>query len=106
MYKLVRDNIPEILEEKKIPHKTKIIQNDTDYITALHKKLIEEVHEYIESSVQNNPDQEKEEIADILEVIEAICILKKHDTNKIQEYKKQKKEKKGGFEKRILFSKE
>jgi len=103
MNKLVRDKIPEIMKNKKQNPKTVIIKNDSEYLSALNKKLIEEVNEYLESSSKDNSENTKYEIADILEVIEAICKLKKYNADTIKDYKLKKKKEKGSFEKRILL---
>ena len=63
--KLVRDKIPQIIQANGL---TPIIEvlSDEDYLIELDKKLNEEVAEYQES-------KSIEELADILEVILAIC---------------------------------
>ena len=105
MSKLIRDKIPEIMIAKKQKPKIKIIKNDSEYIETLHKKLSEEVNEFIEASTKNNDTEAIEEIADILEVIEAICEHKKYSHDLIQASKLKKKQERGGFEKRILLIK-
>jgi len=103
MFKLVRDKIPEImLEDGKNPI-TKIITDDTEYFSVLTDKLLEEVHEFIEASAENNNEHAMHELADIAEVIEAICQHKKYPANLIEECKVIKKRERGGFEKRILL---
>ena len=62
--KLVRDNIPEIIEKDNLVPICRTL-NDKEYQTELNKKLVEEVKEYLES-------QEIEELADIVEVIYSI----------------------------------
>ncbi|MFA5075289.1 MAG: nucleoside triphosphate pyrophosphohydrolase [Candidatus Babeliales bacterium] len=99
MIKLIRDRIPELYPNSKI----KIIKENAEYFDSLKNKLLEEVNEFIEASSQNNDSHIVEEIADILEVIDAICKLKKYDTNLVQDVKLKKKQERGGFEKRILL---
>ena len=67
MGKLVRDKIPEII---KNDGKTPIIEilSNEDYLKELDKKLIEEVAEY-------QADKSVEEMADVLEVLFAICVI-------------------------------
>ena len=66
--KLVRDKIPEIIKNHgKIPF-THIADNK-EYWQKLKEKLKEEVDEFLK-------DGSEEELADILEVIYAICNLK------------------------------
>lgn len=93
--KLVRDKIPEIIKGNKdnpIIHKA----NDEEYWKKLKEKLNEEVNEFLNES-------NEEEIADILEVIDAICKFKKFDKVNINEIKKQKAEKRGKFDNRIIL---
>ena len=106
MSKLVRDKIPELMIAKNQNPKIQIIKNDSEYLSALHKKLLEEINEFIEASVKNNNEYAMQEMADILEVIEAICKFKQYDYKTIQDYKSKKKHERGGFEKRILLKSE
>jgi len=64
-HKLVRDRIPEIIEEAGKVHQTTILEGETLTSAAL-KKLQEEVTEFIE-----NPCAE--EAADIMEILHFIC---------------------------------
>jgi len=95
MSKLVRDKIPEILEKKGIKAETRILDNDSEYLSALCDKLLEEVNEFID-------DNAKEELADVLEVVYAICKLKNYDLDSIDKIRKKKQLGRGGFDKRIL----
>ena len=62
--KLVRDRIPEIIEVSGKNCKTKIL-NDEEYLRMIDAKLDEELAEYQES-------KSLEELADLLEVMEAV----------------------------------
>ena len=66
--KLVRDKIPEIIKDSGKTCVTRILSNE-EYIAALETKLNEEVAEYQE-------DKNLEEMADILEVLQAICVAR------------------------------
>ena len=66
--KLVRDKIPEIIKADGKECKTRILSKD-EYIAALETKLNEEVAEYQE-------DKNLEEMADVLEVLQAMRIKK------------------------------
>ena len=61
--KLVRDNIPEIIEASGKTCKTEILSNE-EYLQMLDKKLDEELAEY-------HQEQNIEELADLLEVLYA-----------------------------------
>ena len=63
-YKLVRDRIPEIIEESGKTHQTTIIDGE-DLKKAALKKLLEEAMEFVE-----NPCAE--EAADIMEILHFI----------------------------------
>lgn len=97
--KLVRDSIPEIMiaqGEKPIIR----VMDDKEYIVSLEKKLDEEVSEYHES-------KEIEELADILEVLYALCEAKGHSVDELIKVYEKKHMECGGFSKRIfLVSKE
>lgn len=80
--KLVRDRIPEIIEND---HKTCVtrILNDDEYLVCLKSKLLEECHEVMNAEGEDI----KKEIADVLEVLEAlennfILIIKKYFLSK------------------------
>jgi predicted house-cleaning noncanonical NTP pyrophosphatase (MazG superfamily) len=93
--KLVRDRIPEIIVQsgsRPVTH----IANDREYGEKLKEKLFEEVAEYL-----NNEDIE--ELADILEVIIAICNFKYGDFQNLEKSRKSKQAKNGGFEDRVIL---
>ncbi|OGH10508.1 MAG: phosphoribosyl-ATP pyrophosphohydrolase [Candidatus Levybacteria bacterium RIFCSPHIGHO2_01_FULL_36_15] len=93
--KLVRDNIPEIIAKiGKIP--VVHVARNEEYEQKLNEKLLEEVNEFLENS-------DTEELADILEVIYAICYLKGINKEKLEEIRKNKIEKRGGFDKKIIL---
>ncbi len=91
--KLVRDKIPEILDKKQIPYE-KRIANDEEFKIELVKKLEEEMKEFqVENSI--------EELADILEVVDALKKLPEYAN--VVELQNQKREDRGGFEDRIIL---
>lgn len=95
--KLVRDNIPEIIKKQGETPYTSIL-DDERYNAELRKKLNEEVREYLLS-------EEIEELADIIEVIEALANHKGKSLEKVLEIKENKAKKNGKFEKRIFLQK-
>ena len=93
--KLVRDGIPEIIAaqgEKPIIR----VMDDKEYIISLEKKLDEEVAEYHES-------KEIEELADVLEVLYALCEAKGHSVDELIKVYEKKHIERGGFSKRIFL---
>ena len=93
--KLVRDFIPEIIQ--KAGNKCVISTlSDEDYSTELEKKLLEEVHEYLS-------DKNAEELADILEVVYALALLKGVSPCELEKIRVQKSKERGGFKKKIFL---
>lgn len=93
--KLVRDKIPEYIRSKgnvPISH----IAGEEEYWKKLEEKLQEEVDEFLR-------DGKLEEIADILEVIDAICDYQKFDKQELASIKNKKATERGKFEKRIIL---
>jgi len=93
--KLVRDKIPEYIKSKggtPITH----IADDKEYWQKLKEKLQEEVNEFIEA-------ESAEEMADILEVIDAIIDYKNFDKEDLQKVKNKKAEEKGVFKDKIIL---
>ena len=93
--KLVRDKIPEIIKQKgQIPiiHQA----DDDEYFEKLKQKLKEEVDEFLK-------DENKEELADIYEVLQEICEFKGFDKNELEVIRKKKASERGAFKKRIIL---
>ena len=93
--KLIRDKIPEILDTKGKKYTTHIAGNE-EYSKKLLEKLQEEVDEF-----KDEPNQE--ELADILEVIDAICNFKNFDKKEIANIKSKKTRDRGAFKKKIIL---
>lgn len=91
--KLVRDNIPAILENSGSVLHWRYLQ-DTDYDEALRQKLIEESEEAQEA--ENRGDLIKE-LASVLEAIDALCALHKISKEELIEIQTKKREEKGGY---------
>jgi predicted house-cleaning noncanonical NTP pyrophosphatase (MazG superfamily) len=92
-HKLVRDNIPALLDSKGVAYE-KRIAGDTEYRRELIKKLCEESKEFAEAGAV-------EELADVLEVVDALRALPEyHDVLMVQA---QKRAERGGFVGRIIL---
>lgn len=93
--KLVRDKIPEHIRQRggePVVH----IADDAEYWQKLKEKLSEEVLEF-------QKDENTEELADILEVIDAIVEYKKFTKGEIQKVKEKKAEERGKFDLKIIL---
>lgn len=93
--KLIRDKIPEYIESKGESAVTHTA-DDAEYWQKLKEKLQEEVGEFLH-------DESAGEIADILEVIDAICEYKQYQKEEVARVKEIKAAEKGRFEKRIIL---
>ena len=65
--KLIRDNIPELIKASGKERDVSIL-NDEEYILKLKDKIVEEAHEVVSA----REDEIIGELADVLEIIEAI----------------------------------
>ena len=94
--KLVRDKIPQIIRSKG--EEPIIGTADTEeYRIRLRDKLREEVEEYLAS------DNDREELADILEVLYALAEQAGTDQHELEKLRAAKAEKRGGFTERIIW---
>jgi predicted house-cleaning noncanonical NTP pyrophosphatase (MazG superfamily) len=93
--KLVRDKIPEHIQAKGQPVEYHVA-DDAEYEAKLCEKLKEEALEFVQS-------KEKEEMADIFEVITALLSLYGWELEDIVALQKEKREARGGFEKRLIL---
>ena len=93
--KLVRDRIPEIIEASGKTCLTATLSDDA-YLHMLDQKLNEELAEYQES-------KSMEELADLIEVIAATAKARGCSWEQLLRIRNQKREKRGGFDKKILL---
>ena len=95
MGKLVRDRIPEIIiADGKEPIVRTL--NQDEYLKELDIKLNEEVAEY-------QIDKSIEEMADVLEVLYAICEARGHSIEELEDARKEKSDARGAFKNRIYW---
>ena len=94
--KLVRDKIPEEIENQGKECKYEIL-DDEKYSKELDKKLLEEVNEYIS-------DHSEKEMADVQEVLKAIIKYRNIVEKRVEELRKAKELKKGGFYNKIYLT--
>lgn len=93
--KLVRDNIPEIIRNNNETPITKTLNNE-EYFCELKAKLQEEVDEFLESN-------DIAELADILEIIDALSTANDSSLNEVMDIKMRKAKKNGKFENKIFL---
>jgi predicted house-cleaning noncanonical NTP pyrophosphatase (MazG superfamily) len=92
--KLVRDRIPEILDGKGVPYEKRIASPE-EYEKELIKKLLEEAGEFSQSG------GDPEELADVIEVIEALKKLPNY-TN-VEELRLKKQTERGAFDEGVIL---
>jgi len=93
--KLVRDRIPAIIAESGLTPQTRVLDEE-EYAEKLVQKLQEEVTEYLQ-------DNNSEELADILEIIYALATLHNCSPDQLENLRKEKAEKRGGFEEKVFL---
>ncbi len=93
--KLIRDNIPDILIKKDINCKFHIADNK-EFENSLYDKLIYELQEF-----KNNPCVD--ELADMLEVIDAIRSFHKISLDELKSVKLKKYQELGSFRRQIIL---
>ena len=103
MKKLVRDKIPAIIKAQgRIPN-IETIKNDEEYYKFLTDKLYEEIEELLLASSR---EEKIEEMADVFEVLDAICEFNKIDKSSVLSCKNRKFDERGSFKDRIILIKD
>ena len=93
--KLVRNNIPQIIEAAGKQAVTRVL-SDEEYLAELDRKLTEECAEY-------QADKNVEELADVLEVLYAIAAARGYSVQELERIRAAKAEKRGGFADKIFL---
>ncbi|PNY80088.1 nucleoside triphosphate pyrophosphohydrolase [Deinococcus koreensis] len=91
MGKLVRDRVPELFDGHSRP------LDEVEYRAALRGKLQEEVSEYLESG-------EVHELADVLEVMQALAGLDGVSAAGLEDMRKKKAAERGAFDARLWWT--
>src|SRR3990167_2769378 len=95
MEKLVRDKVPAIIEakgQKAVVH----VAGDEEYWRKLKEKLVEEAKEFASA-------ESVAEMADVLEVMDAIRAYRGVSEEEVQRVKEEKALARGRFEKRLIW---
>jgi predicted house-cleaning noncanonical NTP pyrophosphatase (MazG superfamily) len=106
--KLVRDKMIDIYEhdvQNKISASNYSVRymDKTETLDKLKDKLLEESQEVFEAYTKEDKSQLKEELADVIEVIDAILYHNNITLKEVLDIRDSKKEKKGGFEKGVYL---
>lgn len=96
--KLVRDNIPSIIESNGETPITRIL-SDEEYKVELERKLNEEYHEVLDSSGKDRI----EELADMVEVINYLAKIEGSNLEDVIAIAEKKSLKRGAFEEKIFL---
>ena len=98
--KLVRDNIPSIIESNGETPITRIL-SDEEYKVELERKLNEEYHEVLDPSGKDR----LEELADMIEIIKYLAKVEESTLDEIISIAEEKSLKRGAFEEKIFLEK-
>jgi len=99
--KLVRDKIPEIIENNGDIPITRIL-DDKEYKVELEEKLLEEFYEAIACDTS---EDRLEEYADLLETLSALAEIEGSSLEDVITIMTKKRKERGGFSKRIFLKK-
>ena len=97
MYKLVRDNIPNLIKQSNQICNYAAVVNDEFFILTLKQKLVEEVNEFLNSKESIDVD----ELIDVQTVIDSFIELVTGE-EKFKQMYNDKLIKNGGFNKRYI----
>lgn len=97
--KLVRDRIPEVIENTGKKFHTTVLSQDA-YIEELRKKSFEELEEYIAAETDA---EALEELADMFEILHALAAVHGSTIQGVEKIRKEKEQKRGGFNERIFL---
>lgn len=105
MYKLIRDNIPELAKQNRTPIKYAAVDDKDFLFELLLNKLKEELNEFNEALNEDNKEHAIEELADVMTVIGGLasCLVSKDALNKAYATKL---ETNGGFDKHYILLEE
>ncbi len=100
--KLIRDKIPKIIRKAGWLPTIRVLK-EKEFLNAIKKKVFEEAKELIQAKDKKGIIDEIVDIQEMLEVLTSEVGLTKAEIKKLQTVKK---EKRGGFKKRLFLVKE
>jgi len=99
--KIVRDKIPAFIEGRGEHVETLKLEGDA-LVLALRQKLVEEALEALDVK---SGQELIGELADVQEVVKALCHALRVNTNEIEKERKEKNKRRGGFDKGLMLVK-
>jgi predicted house-cleaning noncanonical NTP pyrophosphatase (MazG superfamily) len=96
--KLGRDKGPELFEANNSVLKYHILKDNDEFLDAVTQKIVEELEEVFESDSRENLIEELADLEEVLASFKELIEVKQEEIDKVR---KEKREKKGAFEKRI-----
>ncbi|HEY4430035.1 MAG TPA: nucleoside triphosphate pyrophosphohydrolase [Paenibacillus sp.] len=97
--KLVRDGIPNLIAAQGKDFSTRLLEPQ-EYITELRKKLKEESEEYFQAT---KDEEALEELADMLEVIQALAETHGSNCAELEKLRAEKASHRGGFKNGVFL---
>ncbi|MFU7588269.1 phosphoribosyl-ATP pyrophosphohydrolase [Priestia sp. RMT2NF4] len=97
--KLVRDKIPTMIEQSGNTFKSRVLQRE-EYQNELKEKAKEELQEYIEAQTHQDAI---EELADLLEVMQALAAVHGATPEQLEKVREEKAKERGKFDGRIYL---
>lgn len=97
-HKLVRDRIPEIIEQHGEEYEARVL-GDEEYTKTLKEKLVEEAKEVVGAKYEELPS----ELADVLQLVQDIAAHAGVPLENIEETRKDKEARNGGFKRRVFL---
>lgn len=91
--KLVRDRIPEIVEENGETPVTRRVEGE-EYGDYLAQKLVEEAREFRDARATDGEDPDAE-LGDVLDVVDAL--FERYDRDRVERLREEKVAERGGF---------
>jgi predicted house-cleaning noncanonical NTP pyrophosphatase (MazG superfamily) len=95
--KLIRDRIPEIMDAAGVRYEVAVL-DDATFRSALRAKLLEEA---TEAASAGSAEELVTEIADLLEVVEALLAAEGVDPETVRAVQRERREARGGFGRRL-----
>lgn len=92
--KLIRDKLPRLMRHSGISVFERVMEHE-EYVQRLKEKLVEEAKEVLNAKTIR---QIQEELADVLEVMHSLTKVYEINFSEVEEARKEKKAKHGGFE--------